>query len=425
MRRLLGLRSLAALAVVTLFVLSAAPALGNHLQCGDTITQDTRLDSDLIDCPGDGIVIGADNITLDLAGHTISGRVSGDGSAVVNRGGFSGVTIENGVILGAAEPGDVHGYYFAVTLGDCPGNLSEVVRKNRVRDLVVQGVGEIQLCGSDDNVIERTRSRITLSYSDGNLIRRDAGSMYLNLSNGNQIEDNQNTGIRFYYSEHNRFENNFSSEITFEGGDYNWVEGNDVHHPYAGLGIVDVGPGSSWTHVVGNRVSNAGEGILLLGSHNVIEGNVVSEGGSRGIASWGDSNSIERNVVSRSGGDGVFLSGSFNTVARNKTFGNAENGIRLWRGAAHNSIDRNVASANALDGINVWVDVSPYPGGNYPPPPPPPIDVALVASNSLAKNRADRNGDLGIEAVPGVIDGGGNRAFGNGNPLQCLNVNCK
>jgi hypothetical protein len=36
-----------------------------------------------------------------------------------------------------------------------------------------------------------------------------------------------------------------------------------------------------------------------------------------------------------------------------------------------------------------------------------------------------RNGDLGIEAVPGVIDGGGNHAHGNGNPGQCTNISCK
>jgi hypothetical protein len=33
--------------------------------------------------------------------------------------------------------------------------------------------------------------------------------------------------------------------------------------------------------------------------------------------------------------------------------------------------------------------------------------------------------DLGIEAVAGVLDGGGNRALGNGNPLQCLKVVCR
>jgi len=32
--------------------------------------------------------------------------------------------------------------------------------------------------------------------------------------------------------------------------------------------------------------------------------------------------------------------------------------------------------------------------------------------------------DLGIEAVAGVTDGGGNHAAGNGNPAQCTNVDC-
>ena len=40
-------------------------------------------------------------------------------------------------------------------------------------------------------------------------------------------------------------------------------------------------------------------------------------------------------------------------------------------------------------------------------------------------NTAVNNGDLGIEAVAGVIDGGGNRASGNGNLLQCTNVTCR
>jgi hypothetical protein len=51
------------------------------------------------------------------------------------------------------------------------------------------------------------------------------------------------------------------------------------------------------------------------------------------------------------------------------------------------------------------------------------IDVDSPTT-TLTGNRARRNGDLGIEAVFGVIDGGGNRASRNGNPLQCLNVTC-
>jgi hypothetical protein len=34
------------------------------------------------------------------------------------------------------------------------------------------------------------------------------------------------------------------------------------------------------------------------------------------------------------------------------------------------------------------------------------------------------DGALGIEAVPDTIDGGGNHAFGNGDPRECLRVAC-
>jgi hypothetical protein len=42
----------------------------------------------------------------------------------------------------------------------------------------------------------------------------------------------------------------------------------------------------------------------------------------------------------------------------------------------------------------------------------------------LTRNRAVRNHDLGIEAVRGVIDGGGNIARHNGDARQCTNIVC-
>jgi len=46
-------------------------------------------------------------------------------------------------------------------------------------------------------------------------------------------------------------------------------------------------------------------------------------------------------------------------------------------------------------------------------------------STKLTKNRATRNAALGIDGVQGVIDGGGNRASGNGDARQCVNVRCR
>src|SRR6476620_3587392 len=43
----------------------------NQPHCGDTITADTTLHKDLVNCPNNGIIIDADNVTLNLNGHTI------------------------------------------------------------------------------------------------------------------------------------------------------------------------------------------------------------------------------------------------------------------------------------------------------------------------------------------------------------------
>jgi hypothetical protein len=51
------------------------------------------------------------------------------------------------------------------------------------------------------------------------------------------------------------------------------------------------------------------------------------------------------------------------------------------------------------------------------------IEVDAVGT-TLTRNTTNDNHELGIEAVPGVIDGGGNKAAGNGNALQCTNVTC-
>src|SRR6478735_1632289 len=75
--------ALGAAGLVALSSPSTARSLGSRTQrraeaanqphCGDTITADTTLHKDLVNCPNNGIEIGADNITLDLNGHTIDG----------------------------------------------------------------------------------------------------------------------------------------------------------------------------------------------------------------------------------------------------------------------------------------------------------------------------------------------------------------
>jgi parallel beta-helix repeat protein len=89
-----------------------------------------------------------------------------------------------------------------------------------------------------------------------------------------------------------------------------------------------------------------------------------------------------------------------NTIARNFASGNGADGFIVV--SRDSRVDSNVATANGDDGIN--------------------IDDGL--RTTVVNNAANDNVDLGIEAAANVIDGGGNTASGNGNPLQCLNVVC-
>ena len=95
------------LARFTLFSCAAAlsvallpsTAIATHVSCGDVITQDTTLDSDLNDCPGDGLVIGADGVTLDLRGHLLQATDASQGQqGVDNSAGHDDVTVTNGTI---------------------------------------------------------------------------------------------------------------------------------------------------------------------------------------------------------------------------------------------------------------------------------------------------------------------------------------
>src|SRR3954469_25940779 len=65
--------------------------------CGGTITASTTLRGDLTGCPGDGLVVGADHLTLDLGRHTIAGSGTA-GSAGIRLAGHHGVTIRNGTV---------------------------------------------------------------------------------------------------------------------------------------------------------------------------------------------------------------------------------------------------------------------------------------------------------------------------------------
>ena len=179
--------------------------------------------------------------------------------------------------------------------------------------------------------------------------------------------------------------------------------------------------GSDANVVSHNRSVGDGIGVLVLASDaNQIVGNRVVEAlehppgfplhGGFGIAVDGGSenemagNSIERaekvgiHVVATSAWGGVAAG---NVLRGNLVHGAGGDGILIDASATGSLLEGNVAVRAGDDGFDV---ASPAAG---------------LAPTTLIRNRAFANGSLGINAGPGVTDGGGNRARGNGNPAQC------
>jgi parallel beta-helix repeat protein len=191
--------------------------------------------------------------------------------------------------------------------------------------------------------------------------------------------------------------------------------------------ITAVSTGHSGVTIEGGTVKHSYSGIDLGGSQNRVRGMVLTANGA-GLIGGGDSR-IERNSVFANGVGMVLRSSS--TVIRNTVFNNGT-GVFLL-GARNARIEKNSALRNLSWGFMAASPATPEAEGEaganvfeHNVANDNGRDGFLVGpTDTVARNRANGNGDLGIRAAPGTIDGGHNRAFGNGNPLQCLNLVCK
>lgn len=354
------------------------------LGCGDTITVDATLDRDLLDCPNNGIVIGADDITLDLNGHTISG----DGKrfkacpereicdvGVLNDG-HDGVTVRNG----AVEQFD-------------SGVLVGRARANRVLDI-----------SSSQNtsfgfVVFRSAQILVRGSSGSRNIAPEGDGMGLFESHDVRIVDNE-------------FRRNPGPGIHVQASTDTLMKGNLISHSSPGilLGGEERADRADRNQVRGNHFVGNAAGVLLgRGNRNVIARNSFSRDGDGIAIEHASGNLVARNVILDARKSGIYLGlndppigGGDNVVRRNVVRRSGEDGFKVRSKDHHTLLIGNLARRSGDDGFDVESN-----------------------STKLVRNRAVGNDALGIEAVFGVIDGGGNLASGNGDPRQCVNVRCR
>jgi parallel beta-helix repeat protein len=386
----------------------AAVSQETTLHCGDTITADTELHADLVNCPNDGLVIGADNITLDLNGHTIDGDgvpsdCPADGNCDVGVANFDG---HDGV---AVVGGKVRQFRLGVFVG---GGAVH----NRLGQLIVEDNSEVGVVvlESTGSVIEKNSMRdngssgLVLVNSQGALVTR------------NSVSGSQGFGIFLALVDDSTIEGNVvggnDHGIAVDGSSRNTVRRNTLSHNRGSA--IDLGDGAATNHVEHNHLADNGDGIVLEEvTGNLIGDNVVTGTGFFGFPDAGgfgiildgaDRNKLDRNTVTGGRGPAILVltldaptASEGNTVSRNVANSRQSDGIYVGTGATATVVERNTANHSGNDGIHV----------DGP-------------TTRLTRNIANNNHNLGIEAVPGVTDGGGNHASHNGNPAQCTNLSC-
>ena len=370
-----------AVALAGVLTLGAGQALAQgpvNVSCGQTITADTTLDGDLVNCPNNGIVIGADDITLDLNGHTVAGN--GELLKRCPRGKFCDVGVLN------------------------DGHDGVTVRNGSVREF---GTGVLVGGARQNRVLGIASSRndffgIVLAESARSLVRDSSGS---------NSPAPEGDGLGLFGSHHirivnNSFRRNAQLGIHVVDSHDNLIKGN-LFFRNSDFGILMEGHRNQ---VRGNRCVRNGTCLIVApGNRNVIARNRLSRDGSGIGIEKGRGNLVAGNVIVRPRRQGIYLGlkepaiGGVGTVVRgNVVRGSGADAFTVREADDHSLLKGNVARGAGDDGFDIE-----------------------NASTKLTRNRAVRNADLGIEAVFGVIDGGGNKASGNGNPLQCTNVFCK
>jgi hypothetical protein len=406
------------------------------LRCGQTITKSTTLSSGIGPCAGSGVVIGANNITLNLGGHTIRGQSypnSGPpppAGAGVMIGSHHGVTVEDGAVTGYVTWAPFHGISVTrdgIIAGAAPppgGGKPTFANENRVLAITTSDL--VNVVG-DHNLIATEHSGTTQGFvwvrGQGNHVtvsgtardcRRGFAGPGLNLEldgSHNVVDHNHACRIEIAFFLGSGGENNTVAANTVVGGPI-VSQGGEIGADGRYVSI-------SGERIIGNRVRDkptyGGEigGVYLFDtSASLVSGNHLLYSGISLVQSFSDiglfgplypsidHNRLIHNDVAQvkqpnlggltTEGDGVYIPGP------------TPNGVSMYPGARHTLLEHNTTDANSHDGID-----------NRAP------------TTIFYANVANDNTNLGIESVEGVTDLGSNLASGNGNPAQCTHVRCQ
>jgi nitrous oxidase accessory protein NosD len=271
--------------------LTELQAVGRPVQltCGQVITESVALANDLLDCPENGIVVGADGIVIDGRGHTVDGVLAAVTWGVLIDG-HTGVTVKN---IRITE--------FTIGVGILNSSESRVLRS----EIALNDLDGVLFMAAHDNEVAH-------NAFDGNAIAVNVTAS----STGNQIVQNRIVDPRF----------GNGIQLTSVSGTV--VVGNRIRNGSLNLQTT-----------TGNRIER-----------NRIDGAVVFGVSIRGPSRQ---NVLENNRVTGVNGDGFLVFGitaviapADNTLIGNRASGNTGDGFRVSGAVLSHTFTRNVSEEN-------------------------------------------------------------------------------
>jgi parallel beta-helix repeat protein len=286
-----------AIVVLSLSLGMAGIGQASPVECGGVIDEDTVLNEDIGPCADGGLVVGADNVTLDLDGHSVFGTMDyADGVGILVSGRV-GVTVTGGTVRQFDAGIYIEG-----------GGLNEV------SDMIIRDNGS-----TNEEALRRPGRPLALG--DGVAINSSANVIRHNVV----VRNGPNDGIGL-------FANSRSNTI-----EHNVVIGNNT--------------------TIGERSIDDGIRLDYAVRDNLVVRNDVRRNGHHGIAVYGfaDSNTIRANVVKRNGyptpdqassgaidGSGIYIAATDAVVRSNVVLANAIDGIRI-DGTSNRIVDNRTA----------------------------------------------------------------------------------
>lgn len=357
-------------AVVGAGLVAASASVAAPPHCGSRVTKDVTLHADLTGCRGNGLLIAADGVTVDLNGFAIKGS----GLGINNVQGYDRVTVKS-----SGDRGEISGFIYDVAIAHGDDNV--------VRNL---DAGSISVTRSSGGGLAHNRLFRGLQLSKAHQVRvldntiKGLSDSELDVDHSSRIlvRDNKvisgHRAIFFSKTVRSRIlsnEVNLADEPSIwltHRSDHNVVARNVARGSFFAVGSYGIGVQvSNRNRIAHNLIVGALQGIVI-GSPDSFLGRGFGRGISHG-------NVVTQNVA-RKGGIGIRAA---------------------QRTSAYTLLDRNIATLGT-QGIR-----------------------AGDPSTTLADNLAKKNEGHGISAVRGVKNLGGNVAVRNKGRPQCVHMHCR